>query len=77
MLATVALLAWLLVPALDQSRQSASATNAAGWISNIYFALLQVGYFSPTSASNLFLHTWSLGVEEQFYLVWPMLEYSH
>ncbi len=73
MLATVALLAWLLVPALDQSRQSASATNAAGWISNIYFALLQVGYFSPTSASNLFLHTWSLGVEEQFYLVWPML----
>lgn len=73
MLSTVALLAWLLVPALDQSRQSASATNAAGWISNIYFALLQVGYFSPTSASNLFLHTWSLGVEEQFYLAWPML----
>lgn len=73
MLASVGLLAWLLVPTLDQFRQVSSAVNAAGWISNIYFALVHLGYFSPSAATNLFLHTWSLGVEEQFYLLWPML----
>lgn len=73
MLVVVGYLAWQLIPAMEQTRQSASAMNAAAWISNIYFGLLQVGYFSPSAASNLFLHTWSLGVEEQFYLFWPML----
>ena len=69
MLAGTGLLAWLLLPTMDQSRQAESAINAAGWISNIYFAMLRVGYFDPDAASNLFLHTWSLGVEEQFYLL--------
>ena len=32
-----------------------------------------MGYFAPGPETNLFLHTWSLGVEEQFYLVWPFL----
>ena len=32
-----------------------------------------VGYFSPAAASNPLLHTWSLAVEEQFYLVYPIL----
>jgi len=39
-------------------------------VSNIYF-WQTVDYFSP--ANNLLLHTWSLGVEEQFYFVIPLL----
>lgn len=32
-----------------------------------------VGYFEPSEDLNPLLHLWSLGVEEQFYIFWPML----
>jgi peptidoglycan/LPS O-acetylase OafA/YrhL len=41
--------------------------------SNLYFAHLQLQYFAQPSATNPMLHTWSLAVEEQFYLLWPVL----
>ena len=39
------------------------------------FTLAQTGkdYFSPAAEFNPFTHTWSLGVEEQFYLVFPLV----
>ncbi|MBU3630086.1 acyltransferase family protein [Polynucleobacter sp. AP-Melu-500A-A1] len=39
--------------------------------SNIYF-YTQSGYFDASSYVKPLLHTWSLGVEEQFYLLWPI-----
>lgn len=33
----------------------------------------RVGYFDTSSETNPLLHTWSLGVEQQFYLVWPLV----
>lgn len=62
----------VLAPAA-QGGQAIAAATASVWLSNIHFALGKLDYFSPGAASNLFLHTWSLGVEEQFYLVWPAL----
>jgi peptidoglycan/LPS O-acetylase OafA/YrhL len=41
--------------------------------SNLYFAVLKLQYFDQYSATNPLLHTWTLGVEEQFYLIWPVL----
>jgi peptidoglycan/LPS O-acetylase OafA/YrhL len=38
--------------------------------SNIYF-WLQADYFDVSAKLKPLLHTWSLGVEEQFYLIWP------
>lgn len=50
--------------------KSLLATLASG--SNIWF-WSSVGYFGPAAESLPLLHTWSLGVEEQFYLVFPLL----
>ena len=36
------------------------------------FQLRQSGYFAPAAADNPLLHLWSLGVEEQFYIFWPL-----
>lgn len=57
----------------EQVEQARTAATAIFSVSNIRFAVAQLDYFSPGSEGNLFLHTWSLGVEEQFYLVWPVL----
>ena len=48
---------------------------AASWAfaSNVFFSLLSGGYFDTRFALFPLLHTWSLGVEEQFYFVFPIL----
>jgi peptidoglycan/LPS O-acetylase OafA/YrhL len=50
-----------------------SALATVLYSSNLYFAHLQLQYFSPHTATNPLLHTWSLAAEEQFYLIWPVL----
>lgn len=49
-----------------------SARYAAAQIANFFFSR-EVGYFEEGFAGQPLLHTWSLGVEEQFYLCWPLL----
>lgn len=48
-----------------------------GWssvyVSNYAFARSTRGYFVESAIPSPFLHTWSLGVEEQFYLLWPLV----
>jgi len=73
MLVVVSAISIILLSPFDQYRQAHAAQYASIWGSNIYFALADTGYFEPSAERNLFLHTWSLGVEEQFYLFWPVL----
>ena len=45
-------------------------------LSNYYLAFHNETYFSPIAAFNPYMHTWSLGVEEQFYLLFPALFFA-
>lgn len=54
------------------SRFSGAVVYALGSISNFYF-LGESGYFDASVDIKPLLHTWTLGVEEQFYFMWPFL----
>jgi peptidoglycan/LPS O-acetylase OafA/YrhL len=51
---------------------SKSAISALGFVSNIYF-YFNTGYFDHAAETMPLLHTWTLGVEEQFYIIWPII----
>jgi peptidoglycan/LPS O-acetylase OafA/YrhL len=69
---TLALGAVILAPAeLVFAGRAARAT--ALYMSNVFFGINAADYFAPDVESNPMLHTWSLGVEEEFYLFWPLL----
>lgn len=79
MLVTVLFLASMLLSSYEVRSQTGSFPYSATWTSNFYFAFAEFDYFAPLKAKDLFLHTWSLGIEEQFYVVWPwmvMLSFS-
>jgi len=65
--------AFLLLPPVETKMFSESAMAAIVSGSNIYFWHFSQGYFSPDTALSPLLMTWSLGVEEQFYILFPML----
>lgn len=50
-----------------------SAAYSIFGISNIFFWREYGNYFAANSSEAPLLHTWSLGVEEQFYAFWPLL----
>jgi peptidoglycan/LPS O-acetylase OafA/YrhL len=71
MLVTVAVFQLIALP--EQAEGAArSALAALVSVSNIHFWLIS-GYFAPATEFMPLLHTWSLGVEEQFYIVFPIV----
>jgi peptidoglycan/LPS O-acetylase OafA/YrhL len=64
----------LVVIATDPFPRHSIQTGVAALFgfANIVLFNFELDYFSPSSMFNAFTHTWSLGVEEQFYVVFPM-----
>lgn len=59
-------------PLVHTAKQSISALLS---LSNFFF-WSEASYWAPSAEKYVLLHTWSLGVEEQFYLVYPLLLFA-
>ena len=72
-LAATAVASAVILPPLQMPDVAGDIAWSAGYASNIRFALQATDYLAADMAPSPVLHYWSLGVEEQFYLVWPAL----
>ena len=72
MMLAALLAGWVLMPANDYSQLGRAVRYQAMFVSNILF-MRQDGYFNPASDFKPLLHTWSLSVEEQYYILFPLL----
>ncbi|KWV54757.1 acyltransferase [Bradyrhizobium macuxiense] len=65
-------IAWFTFPAAEMEALGTSIRGAAAFIENLVLHEQIVGYFDPQAERLPLLHLWSLGIEEQYYIVWPV-----
>jgi len=65
--------AWIYFYPIDLIDFSKSILYSLGFSSNFYFHYSGLEYGSPEGILKPFLHTWSLSVEEQYYIIFPVI----
>jgi peptidoglycan/LPS O-acetylase OafA/YrhL len=64
--------AWL-APDIVRARLRGDLLSTLAYVANWRFVVAGVSYFEQYSTPTPLLHTWSLAIEEQFYVLWPLL----
>ncbi|MDT4987965.1 MAG: hypothetical protein QOI74_2059, partial [Micromonosporaceae bacterium] len=75
-LIAVAVASRYLLPPVEIGLLRGDALAALGYVANWRMIYRGGDYFTQTAAPSPLQHTWSLGIEEQFYLLWPLLVVS-
>ncbi|MXN91993.1 acyltransferase family protein [Flavobacterium sp. Sd200] len=73
LVAVIAALCFFIYLPNDYKPNVQNGASALLFLSNLFFWYNTPSYFDASSDTNLFLHTWSLSVEWQFYLLYPFL----
>jgi peptidoglycan/LPS O-acetylase OafA/YrhL len=63
---------WFVLLADELNQLGSHIAGAAGFVSNLVL-WGESGYFDNSAETKPLLHLWSLGIEEQFYLLWPLI----
>jgi len=71
-IAATLLSAIFLLDPISRKRLTEDAIAASGFVANIHFGRLGADYFAANQDHSALQHWWSLAVEEQFYVVWPI-----
>ena len=66
------ILGWFILLPDEYKQLGKHIAGASTFISN-FLLWKEAGYFDTAAATKPLLHLWSLGVEEQFYIIWPLL----
>ena len=74
-LIATALVSWWVFPSILRQDLGRDIAAASLYISNYFFALWQMDYQNLDALPPVVIHYWSLAVEEQFYLLWPLIIY--
>ncbi|CAN2199851.1 COG1835 Predicted acyltransferases [Candidatus Nanopelagicaceae bacterium] len=75
-LSLTAVISWLVLPATVRTDLGKDIVAATIYVSNYLFAFWQNDYQNLNATPSPVIHYWSLAVEEQFYIFWPIAIYT-